>query len=148
VRSLKRRVKIGYPGLMLLLALACSAGARASIIVPNLTDFTVKNTAADGFVQIAANGLSFVLTGGMGAARQGPRISLQWRRLRPPYRFSIRMPPSIHQALIRRVTFWRVSACHSQIPTERRVREASHRAPDKPTAGMCPRKTIRANRES
>jgi hypothetical protein len=64
VRTLKRRVRIASPGGMLLLVLACSLSARASIIVPPLTEFTVKNTAADGFVQIAVDGLSFVLTGG------------------------------------------------------------------------------------
>jgi hypothetical protein len=46
------------------LVLACSLSAKASVIVPPLTEFTVKNTTADGFVQIAVDGLSFVLTGG------------------------------------------------------------------------------------
>jgi hypothetical protein len=49
---------------MLLLGLAFSVSAEAAVINPSLNEFILTNTAADGSVVIANDGLSFVLTGG------------------------------------------------------------------------------------
>lgn len=49
---------------VLLGSIAFASSGKAAMITPPLNTFVLTNTSADGLVDIANNGLSFVLTGG------------------------------------------------------------------------------------
>jgi hypothetical protein len=64
VQPLKYKLKWPVITWVMLLGVAFSAGAKANLISPPLNQFMLTNTSADGSINIASDGLSFVLTGG------------------------------------------------------------------------------------
>ncbi len=64
MQPLKYELKWPVLTWVLLFGVAFSSGAKAAVINPPLNEFILTNTSADGSINIANDGLSFVLTGG------------------------------------------------------------------------------------
>lgn len=64
MQPLKYKLKWPVITWVMLLGVAFSSGSKATVISPPLNQFMLTNTSADGSIDIASDGFSFVLTGG------------------------------------------------------------------------------------